>query len=106
MEEAATLAGSWRKLYAAKHVTDAEAAPWTKPTSFELAAAVQNITRDGLGFSTGALEASKQHTAEQGDSSEAEVDEAPRSLLFLVDGSGSVTEGMYLYVCMVSASSP
>ena len=97
MIHAAELAGSWRSLYAAKHVMDAEAQPWTKPTSFELAAAVQNIAKGGLGITP-----DDKASINSGASPEM-IEEPPRSILFLIDGSGSVTEGeqrIYsFYIC-------
>jgi hypothetical protein len=85
VEKAAKLAGSWRQLYAAKQVVEQESQPWVKPTSFEVAAAVEGIAVRALGLpeSDGAVK-----------DAPVETDVTSRSVLFLVDGSGSVTEGV------------
>jgi hypothetical protein len=62
--------GSWKALYAAKTVTERQAAPWRKPSSFELSAAINFMT---LG--------KQQHSSLE------------LAVVFLVDGSGSVGEG-------------
>jgi len=83
VEKAAKLAGSWRQLYAAKQVVEQESQPWVKPTSFEVAAAVEGIAVRALGLpeSDSAVK-----------DAPVETDVTSRSVLFLVDGSGSVTE--------------
>jgi hypothetical protein len=71
VREALKLAqGSWKSLYAAKAVTERQAAPWRKPSSFELSAAINFMT---LG--------KQQHSSLE------------LAVVFLVDGSGSVGEG-------------
>jgi len=80
VRRAAELAGGWRRLYAAKHEVEREAIPWMRPTLHELNAAVENIAIRGWSQLCGSK-------ADRGPC------HAPCSLLFLVDGSGSVTEG-------------
>uniref|UniRef100_A0A061RJK2 Collagen-related protein n=1 Tax=Tetraselmis sp. GSL018 TaxID=582737 RepID=A0A061RJK2_9CHLO len=79
VRRAAELAGGWRRLYAAKHEVEREAIPWMRPTLHELNAAVENIAIRGWSQLCGSK-------ADRGPC------HAPCSLLFLVDGSGSVTE--------------
>lgn len=91
MERAAELAGSYRSLYAAKHVMDRDAMPWIKPTGFELGAAVENIAVTGMGLAPPPK--GSDPCLDWSPPVAAEMDGEERSLLFLVDGSGSVTEG-------------
>jgi len=91
VNRAAELAGSWRILYAAKHMMDREALPWIKPTAFELGASVENIALNGLGLLR------PKNLAALPEVTAPIVVEDPqaaseRCVLFLVDGSGSVTE--------------
>ena len=94
MERAAELAGSWRILFAAKYLMEKDALPWVKPTEFELGASVENIALSGLGLlrpkGTSAMPALTAPILVEDPHPSSE-----RSLLFLVDGSGSVTEGMH-----------
>ena len=69
---AAQLAGSWHALSAAKRRTHASSAPWAVPCEHELGAAVEAVA--------GAAGAA------------AEGEDRRQSVVFLLDGSGSVTE--------------
>mmetsp|Transcript_32477 Transcript_32477/g.103405 ORF Transcript_32477/g.103405 Transcript_32477/m.103405 type:complete len:354 (-) Transcript_32477:201-1262(-) len=64
---ASQLAGGWRRLYAAKRAHLAKSAPWVVPSSFEYEALLQSLCKKG-------------------------ETSPPLSVLFCVDGSGSVTE--------------
>eukprot|EP00898_Chlorokybus_atmophyticus_P005802 jgi/Chlat1/6222/Chrsp44S05811 len=70
LEVAATLAGSWQQLYAAKHIAERDSAPWITPSRHEVDAVVERM---------------KGPKCETGSQAELVV-------IFLVDGSGSVTE--------------
>jgi hypothetical protein len=76
--EAAALAGSWKSLYAARHLAEKEEQPWQKPSCFEIEAAVRRMVAP----------------ASAGQASDAEK----LAVVFLVDGSGSVTEADF--ACM------
>jgi len=84
--KASKLAGSWRQLFIAKQAVETEAAPWVKPTTYEIAAAVEGIAVQALAL---------PETSAVQDGS-AQPSNLARSVLFLVDGSGSVTEDDFL----------
>ncbi len=69
-ESARKLAGSWKNNFAAKYTAEMSALPWQKPSRFEVEASV-------LSFVAPLPSAAPTST----------------TVLFLVDGSGSVTEG-------------
>ncbi|KAL6781397.1 hypothetical protein ACKKBG_A10990 [Auxenochlorella protothecoides x Auxenochlorella symbiontica] len=71
--EAAKLAGSWKNLYASRAATDRTHAPWQKPSPFEVQVAVRRLVPKT---------------------------EPEACVVFLIDGSGSVTEDDFS--CMTS----
>jgi hypothetical protein len=115
------LAGSWLTLYRAKVITTKAADPWRKPSSFELQAALQDLTGTSSSSTSISLSSSASCSidatpgspscsvadSENSSSTEgpvvsdgavmeeaaaaAEVDSL--AVVFLVDGSGSVGEG-------------
>lgn len=68
IREAAILAGSWKNLYRCKTVSDKQADPWLTPCEFELTAVLQRIT------------------------TEHAVQQQSGGIVFLLDGSGSVSQ--------------
>jgi hypothetical protein len=117
------LAGSWLALYKAKVITTKAADPWRKPSAFELQAALQDLTGSSSTASTSVSISSSGSCSTEGtpgspscsvadsqNSSSTEVPVVPDgevteeaaaaaaevdtlSVVFLVDGSGSVGEG-------------
>lgn len=81
--DACKLAGGWKALYASKVLAQREATPFEKPSPFEVTAAIQRLVPP-LSSSDNAT-SSPSHTQQQPQYSSACV-------VFLVDGSGSVTE--------------
>jgi hypothetical protein len=68
--QAQKIAATWRALYASKASIEKEAAPWRKPCTYELDAALNNMTGVKTDYPKNEL-----------------------AVIFLVDGSGSVGEG-------------
>lgn len=73
MRRAAELAKGWHVLYATKAVQEKEAAPsgWHKPCKWELDAALEKLTRQPYNHVN-----------------------LPVAVVFLLDGSGSVNQGV------------
>ncbi|KAI8466761.1 MAG: hypothetical protein J3K34DRAFT_472320 [Monoraphidium minutum] len=109
-EPAAALAGSWRRLFAAKAAADAAAAPWRRPCEWELEAALAAMVSSVDGAAERAAPEGPAAAAGRAAAAEAPAGDdedgaggAPEaggagggardlSVCFLVDGSGSVGE--------------
>lgn len=96
-QAAASKAGGWKALFAARHAALKEAEPWHKPCAFEVQASVDMLAAvppraagkeaRAAGAAQGVVEAEASVPQEEGQEEEEEL-----CVVFLVDGSGSVTE--------------
>ncbi|KAL4858206.1 hypothetical protein ACK3TF_001693 [Chlorella vulgaris] len=101
-EAAAAKAGSWKALFAARTLALRETEPWLKPSSFEVQASVDMLTaplvkemaeaKDTAAGAEAATPAAGDEASVPAAAIEGDEGEGGLCLVFLVDGSGSVTE--------------
>ncbi|KAL4432544.1 hypothetical protein ABPG77_000481 [Micractinium sp. CCAP 211/92] len=89
-EAAAARAGGWKALYSARRAALKEAEPWLRPSSFEVEVSVAAAAAEPP---PAPVVGEPATSAGGGEQQEIVVEEeAELCLVFLVDGSGSVTE--------------
>lgn len=102
-EAAAAKAGSWKALFAARTLALRETEPWLKPSTFEVQASVDMLTaplvkeqmaaaKDTAAGAEAATPAAGHEASVPAAATEEDEGEGGLCLVFLVDGSGSVTE--------------
>ena len=103
------LAGSWRALYAAKHAAMRAVAPWEAPSSFEVQVSMHMLadtppsTAIPQPLPTADAVSDEAAAVDEAAAADAPQTQPALCLLFLVDGSGSVT---HVRVCASSGLLP